>query len=79
MALSTSKAGDGGGKDGNFFPVSMYVIPMTHQHMQTLPILFLLHLMARSGWASFNVAPAYYDAYEAGDTRRNVYSDFICC
>jgi len=46
---------------------------MTHQHMQTLPILFYSICMARI-WLGqcFNVAPAYYDAYEAGDTRRNV-------
>ena len=74
MALSTSKAGDGGGKDGNFFPVSMYVIPNDASAYadvaNTIPTPFVWQ---GSGWGQcFNVAPAYYDAYEAGDTRRNV-------
>jgi hypothetical protein len=74
MALSTSKAGDGGGKNGNFFPVSRYVIPNDAAAYadvaNTIPTPFVWQ---GSGWGQcFNVAPAYYDAYEVGDTRRNV-------
>lgn len=74
MAVSTSKSGDGSGKNGNFNPLSWYVIPNNvakySDAANTIPTPFVNQ---GGGWGQcFNVAPAYYDTYEAGDLRKNV-------
>lgn len=74
MAVSTSKTGDGSGKNGNFNPTSWYVVPGNASKYadaaNTIPTPFVNQ---GGGWGQcFNVAPAYYDTYETGDTRKNV-------
>jgi len=74
MAVSTSKTGDGSGKNGNFNPTSWYVVPNNvakyADAANTIPTPFVNQ---GGGWGQcFNVAAAYYNTYEAGDNRKNV-------
>lgn len=74
MAVSTSKTGDGSGKNGNFNPISWYVIPPNvakyADAANTIPTPFVNQ---GGGWGQcYNVSAAYYDTYEPGDLRRNV-------
>ena len=74
MAVSTSKTGDGSGKNGNFNPTSWYVVPNNvakyTNAANTIPSPFVNQ---GGGWGQcFNVAPAYYNTYEEGDARKNV-------
>lgn len=74
MAVSTGKTGDGSGKNGNFNPTSWYVVPNNvakyADAANTIPTPFVNQ---GGGWGQcFNVAPAYYNTYEAGDNRKNV-------
>ncbi|HZL10333.1 MAG TPA: RagB/SusD family nutrient uptake outer membrane protein [Prolixibacteraceae bacterium] len=74
MAVSTSETGDGSGTNGNFNPLSWYVVPNNvakyADAANTIPTPFVHQ---GGGWSqSYNVAPAYYDTYETGDLRKNV-------
>lgn len=74
MAVSTSKTGDGSGTNGNFNPTSWYVVPNNvakyADEANTIPTPFVNQ---GGGWGQcFNVAPAYYNTYEEGDSRKNV-------
>lgn len=74
MAVSTSSSGDGSNGNGNFNPMSWYVVPSNASKYadaaNTIPTPFMNQ---GGGWGQcFNVAPAYYDTYDATDYRRNV-------
>lgn len=74
MAVSTSKTGDGSGKNGNFNPTSWYVVPNNVAKYadvaNTIPTPFVNQ---GGGWGqTLNVAPAYYNTFENGDYRKNV-------
>jgi len=74
MAVSTSKSGDGSGANGNFNPLSWYVVPSNAAKYadaaNTIPTPFVYQ---GGGWSqSYNVAQAYYNTYEPGDLRKNV-------
>lgn len=72
-AVSTSAAGDGTAANGNFNPLSFYVIPPDGSKYQdeekTIPSPFYPQ---GGGWGQcFNVSPEFYDTFEAEDNRRN--------
>jgi len=72
-AVSTSKEGDGSGANGNFNPISWYVIPNDVAKYadieNTIPTPFVYQ---GGGWRQcFNIAPAFYDTFEEGDYRKN--------
>jgi hypothetical protein len=74
MAVSTSSAGDGSGKNGNFNPTSWYVVPGNASKYadaaNTIPTPFVNQ---GGGWGQcFNVDTTYYNTYEPGDKRQNV-------
>ena len=74
MAVSTSASADGADGNGNFNPISYYLIPPDAAKYadiaNTIPTPFVFQ---GGGWGQcFNVAPAYYNTYEAGDLRRDV-------
>ncbi|MDR0507500.1 MAG: RagB/SusD family nutrient uptake outer membrane protein [Dysgonamonadaceae bacterium] len=74
MAVPCTEAGDGEYKNGNFNPLSFYVIPADAAKYadvaNTIPTPFEKQ---GGGWGHlFNVAPLFYDTYEQGDVRRNV-------
>ena len=72
-AVSTSKEGDGSGSNGNFNPISWYVIPYDAAKYadpgNTIPTPFVYQ---GGGWGQcFNIAPTFYDTFEEGDYRKN--------
>ena len=72
-AVSTSAAGDGSGTNGNFNPMSWYVIPNDvakyTDAANTIPSPFVHQ---GGGWGQcWNIAPDFYDTFEDGDTRKN--------
>ena len=74
MAVTTSAAADGSGRNGNFNPFSYYATPTDVSKWadaaNTIPSPFYYQ---PSSWSqSYNVAPEYWDTYEEGDVRRDV-------
>lgn len=72
-AVSTSAAGDGSAANGNFNPMSFYVIPWDVSKYQdeekTIPSPFYPQ---GGGWGQcFNVSPEFYDTFDSADNRRN--------
>jgi hypothetical protein len=72
-AVSTSPSGDGNAANGNFNPMSWYVIPSNVSKFEdaekTIPSPF--HAQG-GGWGQcFNISPKFYDTYEAADNRKN--------
>ena len=72
-AVSTSASGDGSGTNGNFNPMSWYVIPNDvakyTDAANTIPSPFVYQ---GGGWGQcFNISPEFYDTFEDGDTRKN--------
>ncbi len=73
MAVTTSAAGDGSGPNGNFNPMSWYVVPSNASRYadaaNTIPTPFVNQ---GGGWGQcFNISPAFYDTFEEGDLRKN--------
>lgn len=73
MAVSTSASGDGSGPNGNFNPISWYVVPNNAARYadaaNTIPTPFEKQ---GGGWGQcFNISPEFYDTFEEGDHRKN--------
>jgi hypothetical protein len=84
-AVSTNPAGDGSAANGNFNPLSYYVIPwdvsLYQDEEKTIPSPFYPQ---GGGWGQcFNVSPEFYDTFDPEDNRRNtiltsyVRNDFV--
>nr|WP_321356904.1 RagB/SusD family nutrient uptake outer membrane protein [uncultured Draconibacterium sp.] len=72
-AVSISASGDGSGANGNFNPMSWYVIPNNVAKYadveNTVPTPFVYQ---GGGWGQcWNISPDFYDTFEEGDTRKN--------
>lgn len=73
MAVSTSESGDGSGTNGNFNPMSFYVLPWNASKYadaeNTIPTPFVSQ---GGGWGQcWNISPDFYDTFESNDTRKN--------
>lgn len=71
-AVSTSATGDGSAGNGNFNPMSWYVIPPNaakyNDVANTIPTPFVNQ---GGGWGQcWNIAPAFYDTFEESDIRK---------
>jgi len=72
-AVSTTAAGDGSAANGNFNPLSWYVLPWDVSkyvdEAKTQPSPFYPQ---GGGWGQcFNISPGFYDTFEPEDNRRN--------
>lgn len=72
-AVSTNPAGDGSAANGNFNPLSFYVLPWDVSKYQdeakTEPSPFYPQ---GGGWGQcFNISPEFYDTFDPEDHRRN--------
>lgn len=72
-AVSVSAAGDGSAPNGNFNPLSWYVIPWDvskyEDEAKTIPSPFYYQ---GGGWGQcFNISPEFYDTFDPEDNRRS--------
>lgn len=72
-AVSTNEAGDGSAANGNFNPLSWYVLPWNVSKYldeeETQPSPFYPQ---GGGWGQcFNISPQFYDTFDSLDNRRN--------